>query len=145
MKKTLLNNTHGFSLIEVLLAVIMIAICAIGMLMWQKSSWLQTSNTNKLMVAGQVIEKQIEKQRMIIAENPVVNFDQFTYTFLNKTVILTDSSTTPFIKVRWNVYDNLLDPSGHSVRNVYQVKLAAWWGTQKVDTLKVTTCIARNF
>ncbi len=64
------KGANGFTMVEVLLAMIIIATSAVAVLMWQKTSWSQSSATNKLILAGQVVEKQIEKQRMFIAKNP---------------------------------------------------------------------------
>lgn len=133
----------GFTLVEVLIAVVMISICAVSTLMWQKTSWERTARTNRIIVAGQVIEKQVEMIRQTIAQNPKTNFDQFKDRFIDNDVVIIDSSSAPFIHVRWNVYDTLHSPTNKLIKNVCQVKLAAWWNKQ--DTIRVTTCIAKNF
>jgi Tfp pilus assembly protein PilV len=133
------------TMVEVLLSMIIIITSAFAVLMWQKTSWSQTRTTNRLMVAGHIIEKQIEQQRMIIAQDPATNFAAFKTNYVNKTVLVIDSTVRPYITVKWNVYDTLHDPQGYIIKNVYQAKLAASWGTGQTDTLKVTTCIAKNF
>jgi prepilin-type N-terminal cleavage/methylation domain-containing protein len=140
MKK--LINKKGFTLIEILLSIVIIAISAIAILMWQKTSWSQTSYTNRLMIAGHVIEKQIERQRMIIAQDPTNNFNQFKNT---DSMNIIDSTTKPIINVKWYIYDTLHDPSGALINNVCRVVLKASWGKGKKDTLKVETCIAKDF
>jgi type II secretory pathway pseudopilin PulG len=146
MKKTqeLLRQSQGLTLVEVLLSIIIIATSAVICLMWQKSSWSQTSLTNHLMVAGHVIEKQIEKQRMTIAENPIVNFASF---IKNDSMVIVDSSVTPYIRVRWKIFaaDSVKDPLGNIVQNVRKVQLTAGYGSGKGDTLKVITAISQNF
>jgi|SRR5271157_2402578 prepilin-type N-terminal cleavage/methylation domain-containing protein len=148
MKQT--NRTKGgaggFTMIEVLLAMIIIATSAVAVLMWQKTSWSQTSSTNRLMVAGQIVEKQIEQQRMIIAQNPVPNFQTFKTTFDNKDVVIVDNSVSPPVSVRWHAYDTLHDPNGHLITDVFKVNLTAWWtGAKPTDSLQVETRIAQNF
>jgi prepilin-type N-terminal cleavage/methylation domain-containing protein len=148
MKKlaALVKNVSGFSIIEVLLSMVIIAVCAGVVIMWQKSSWSQTITTNRLMVAGQVVDKQIEKQRMIIAENPVTNFATFKTGFDNRDSVMIDSSISPPMSVRWHAYDTLHDPHGNSITDVYQIKLVAWWkGASPNDSLKLETRIAQNF
>ncbi len=140
------RNAQGFTMIEVMLAGIIIATSAVAVLMWQKTSWSQTTSTNRLMAAGQIVEKQIEKQRMVIAQNPVTNFQTFKTTFDNHDVVVTDSSVTPPVSVRWHGYDTLHDPNGHVITDVLKVNLTAWWtGCKPTDSLQVETRIAQNF
>lgn len=148
MKQT--NRTKGvaggFTMVEVLLAMIIIATSAVAVLMWQKTSWSQTSSTNRLMVAGQIIEKQIEKQRMFIAQNPVTNFATFKTGFDNRDSVVVDNSVIPWVSVRWHAYDTLHDPHGNLITDVFKVNLTAWWtGCKPTDSLKVETRIAKNF
>jgi prepilin-type N-terminal cleavage/methylation domain-containing protein len=146
MKKTkeITGGAGGFTMIEVLLAMIIIAMSAVAVITWQKTSWSQTSSTNRLMVVGQVIEKQIEKQRMIIAEHPVANYATFIG---NSTITLVDSSVTPRITVKWTIYaaDSLKDLYGNNVKNVRKVQIKAGYGSGKNDTLTVVTAISQNF
>jgi len=144
------HESSGFTLIEVLLAMIIISVSAVAVLMWQKTSWSQTSSTNRLMVAGQIVEKQIEKQRMAIARDPVDSFAAFktAYSYTNNSsgVIVVDSTVSPPVLVRWIVYDTLHDPNLHAIRNVCKVNLTAWWtGCKPTDSLQVETRIAKNF
>jgi type II secretory pathway pseudopilin PulG len=148
MKKlqAMVKNASGLSLIEVLLSIIIIATSAVVVLMWQKTSWSQTSYTNRLMVAGHVIEKQVEQRRMLIAQNPDQNFLTFKDAFKSKDSLIIDNSVTPPIKVLWNIKDTLIDPAGDHLDNVCWVKLRAFWdGARKNDTLQVITCIAKDF
>jgi Tfp pilus assembly protein PilV len=147
MKKlrAIFKNKAGLTLIEVLLSVVIIVTSAVAVLMWQKTSWSQTSYTNRLMVAGHVIEKQIEQRRMLIAQNAATNFVAFKSAFVNNDLTIIDSSVTPPIKVRWFVKDTLSDPSGNALSNVVWVRLKANWGSGTKDTLTVYTCISKDF
>jgi type II secretory pathway pseudopilin PulG len=154
MKKleTIVKNASGLTLIEVVLSIVIIATSAVVVLSWQKTSWSQTNATNRLMVAGQVIDKQIETKRMTIAQAPVANFTTFKTDYVSKTVVIIDSTVSPPVSVRWQAWDTLHDPKGNFIkdaansRNVVQVKLTAWWkGAKKNDTLRVETRIAKNF
>jgi prepilin-type N-terminal cleavage/methylation domain-containing protein len=138
------GGADGFTMIEVLLAMIIIAISASAVLMWQKTSWSQTSSTNRLMVAGQIIEKQIEKQRMLIAQSPATNYATF---ISNSSITIVDSSVTPYMTVFWTIYapDSLKDPSGNNVNHVRKVQIKAGYGNGKKDTLTVVTAISQNF
>ena len=138
------GEAGGFTMIEVLLAMIIIAISASAVLMWQKTSWSQTSSTNRLMVAGQVIEKQIEKQRMLIAQSPATNYATF---ISNSSMTIVDSSVTPYLTVFWTIYaaDSLKDPNGNNLNHVRKVQIKAGYGNGQKDTLTVVTAISQNF
>jgi type II secretory pathway pseudopilin PulG len=145
-------QTGGFTLVEVLLAMIIIMVSATSVLMWQKTSWSQTSSTNRLMVAGHIVDKQIEQKRMFIAQNPVANFAAFKAGFVGRDSIIVDNSLSPPISVRWHAYDTLTDPRDSLIhdkqnnRNVVRVVLTAWWpGAKPGDSLQLDTRIAKNF
>lgn len=127
------------TLVEVLIAAAIIAIGAISFLMFQKTSWMQTSKTNRYLLAGQVIQKHIEAKRMWIASDPVINYNTFK---TSGTLTETDNSTTPTVTITYSIYDTLHAPDGTTM-NSCQVDVRAFWGT--FDTLKVTTRFARNF
>ena len=150
------KESGGFTLIEVLLSMIIISVSAIAVLMWQKTSWSQTSATNRLMVAGQIVEKQIEKRRMVIAQDPVGSFAAFktAYNYTNHPngVVIADSTVYPPVSVRWIAYDTLTDRRDSLIhdaqgnKNVVRVVLTAWWpGAKPGDSLQVDTRIAKNF
>jgi prepilin-type N-terminal cleavage/methylation domain-containing protein len=148
MKKleAIVKNASGMTLVEVLLSMVIIAVSALAIMMWQKTSWSQTTSTNRLMVAGHIVEKQLENVRMTIAQSPATNFTAFKTGFVNKDSVWADCSVTPCMWVKWSTYDTLHDPKGHSLSDVCQVKLTAWWaGAKKTDTLKLETRIAKNF
>jgi Tfp pilus assembly protein PilV len=152
MKKmeAIVKNASGMTMVEVLLSMIIILVSALAVLMWQKTSWSQTTSTNRLMVAGQVVEKQIEKQRMTIAQDPANNFTAFKTAYLYTThpngVVITDSTVSPYMSVRWIDYDTLHDPQSNPISDVCRVKLTAWWpGAGKSDSLRVEARIAKNF
>jgi type II secretory pathway pseudopilin PulG len=132
----------GLTLIETLLSVLIIVISAVIFLMWQKTSWSRTTTTNRLMVAGHVVQKQIEWRRMAIAQNPLTNFSSFRA--MTDTTIV-DNSVKPPVTVRWIISDTLHAPNGDHVQNAVRVQLIASWGSGKNDTLKVSTNIAKDF
>ena len=136
------QKSSGLTLIEVLIAMIIVTIGAVSFLLFQKTSWLQAAKTNRYLLAGQVIQKQIEKKRMWIASNPDSNYASFISPGACKQVTEIDSSTTPQISITYNICDTLHAPD-NSTMHACQVDVTASWGTS--DNLKVTTCFARNF
>lgn len=137
----MIKNNRGFTLIEIIIAIVIIVISAVVFLVWQRSTWSRTGNTNRLMAAGQIIEKQIEKRRMVIAEKPLVNYEMFK---LLKDTTIIDTSVTPPVTVYWKI-NPAYSPDGKEVFHVRKVDITASWGSGQNDTLKVTTCIARDF
>ena len=136
-----MRDIRGLTLMEVLLTIFFLGISASIFMICQKSSWSQTSNMNRLMSAGQIIEKQIEARRMWIAEDPVQNFATFKST-TSDTIV--DNTVSPPVKVLWEINPGET-PELDSIENVRKVELTACWGRGPNDTLRVQTCIARDF
>lgn len=140
-----LRNNNGFTLLEVLLSVCIVVTTAVICLMWQKTTWTQTATTNRRMLASQILEKQIEWRRMVIAQNPDVNFAAFKQ-ISGKDTIMTDTTVNPHLKVEWKISpDSLRAPNGDTVHNVIPTQLIASWGSGKLDTVRLWTNIAKNF
>ncbi len=135
---------RGFTMTEVIISALIVTFVAVAFLMWQKTTWTQTKLTNRRMIASQVLEKQIEARRMVIALDPTANFNAFK-TISGKDTIITDNTTSPPIKVEWKIYDTLKAPNGDAIKNVVSVKLVASWGSGKFDSLKLWTNISQNF
>jgi Tfp pilus assembly protein PilV len=139
------NAIKGFTMLEVLLSILIVLVTTTAFLMWQKTTWTQTTTTNRRMLAAQILEKQIEWRRIVIGQNPDVNFTAFK-NISGKDTIIIDTSVTPRLRVEWKIYpDSLRAPNGDIVHNVVPAQLIASWGPGKFDTLKIWTTIAKNF
>ncbi|NLE01680.1 MAG: hypothetical protein GX640_17585, partial [Fibrobacter sp.] len=108
---------------------------------WQKWTWTNTSDNNRLMIAGHVIEKQVENRRMIIAMDREKNYAAFKS--LSDTVIV-DNSVSPAVTVEWKITP-AYDLNGNEIPNVRTADLTASWGYNKGDTLRVRVSIAKDF
>jgi prepilin-type N-terminal cleavage/methylation domain-containing protein len=137
-----LARRNGFTMLEVLLSVLIVVVTATVYLMWQKTSWTQTTYTNRRMAASQVMEKQIEWRRMIIAQNPIANFAAFKA--LTETTMV-ETSPNPDVTVVWDIFDDLRAPNGDPVTGAVRVHLVARWGGVKADSLSLWTNITKNF
>jgi len=101
----------------------------------QASAWKRTTTSNRLLVAGQLIEKQIEYIRMNIAANPSVNFPPKDGTTSENNIALS-----------WKISSvNRLKGTTVVLANVRRCDLTASWGKSKGDTLVVTTYISKMF
>jgi prepilin-type N-terminal cleavage/methylation domain-containing protein len=138
IKKSLFKRffmVSGFTLIEILMTIMIVGVIALNIMMFQTSSWKRTSSSNKLLVAGQMIERQIEYLRMKIDSDPINNFPPHDSTI-----------TENGIKLSWNISSaHRPKESSGSLPNVRRCDLIASWGKEKNDSLVVTTYIARSF
>jgi Tfp pilus assembly protein PilV len=137
-----LTCSNGFTMLEVLLSVLIVMFTATAYLMWQKASWSQTTAANRRMRACQIVEKQVEWQRLTIAQNPTVNFAAFK---AMTTTTRVDTSTRPNITVVWTILDTLKAPNGDPVSNAVRVHLVARWGPGTSDSLSLWTNMTKNF
>jgi prepilin-type N-terminal cleavage/methylation domain-containing protein len=130
-----LRKKQGFSLMEILVVIVIVGIIGVSTISLQTSTWKRTTTSNRLLVAGQVIEKQIEYIRMNIAENPKENFPPENGTAYENSIAL----SWKFSSV------NRIKGSTVALKNVRRCDLTATWGKSKGDTLIVTTYISKLF
>ena len=129
------SRSDGFTLTEVLIAIVIIAITAAIFMMTQNTSFGRTRSSNRLLDAGQLIEKHVEQKRMEISVNPgnLPSVNSVS-TYTEKGIALICSTKAA------------VDPNGANINNVRLYKMVATWGSTKIgDTLEVTTYLAENF
>ncbi len=141
MQRSGFTNSNGFTMLEVLLSVLIVLVTSTVYVMWQKTSWLQTTYANRRLRACQVVEKQIEWRRLVIAQNPDSNFTAFKT--MTPTMII-DSSAAPEDTVKWTVFDTLHAPNGDPVLNAVRVHWVVRWGGP-TDTISLWTNVTKNF
>jgi hypothetical protein len=120
---------------EIILIMVVIGIIAANIMALQKSSWNMSGSSNKLLLAGQMIDRRVEEMRMYVDKNPSSNFPPH------------DSSITDNgITLKWT-FSTVTRSVGNKVviDNVKECNLTAGWGKNKWDSLKVKTYLARNF
>jgi type II secretory pathway pseudopilin PulG len=128
-------DNNGFAIMEIILIMVVIGIIAANIMVLQKSSWSMSGSSNKLLLAGQMIDRQVETMRMSVDRNPSTNFPPH------------DSSITENgITLKWK-FSTVTRSVGTKVviDNVRECNLTAGWGKSKWDSLKVRTYLARNF
>jgi prepilin-type N-terminal cleavage/methylation domain-containing protein len=136
MKMIDLKLTHrrpGFSLVEVIVSMLIIGIIAVSIFSIQTASWKKTTNSNRMLVAGHMIEKQIELMRMNIDQNQALNFPP-----------LSGSLSDNGVQLTWTISD-ATRPTGGTNSNTRKCDFVAVCGTGKDDTLKVTTYLSKMF
>ncbi len=134
MKKT----ERGWSLIEVLAAIIVVGIGIALFTKVQRMTGRDSTTNSKILMAGKMIENHIEDIRIKIAKDTTKNFPPSDDTL---------ASVAPnFITVTTTV-TKAYSPIGAKpeVPNVRQIDLKAKWTNPNVDSLQVTTYVSKNF
>jgi prepilin-type N-terminal cleavage/methylation domain-containing protein len=128
------QERRAFTLLEVLASMVMIGIIGSIIFFAQNSSWRKTSKSNGTLIAGHLIERQIEKMRMDIEK------DTTTFPPLSGTI------SENGITLRWQILAAYRPTPDHSViANVRECSFTASWGSSKEDTLKVSTYLSKKF
>jgi prepilin-type N-terminal cleavage/methylation domain-containing protein len=145
-------DKSGFSLLEVLMALIVITISATIFMKVQQFSTIGVGSSDRSMIAGQMIEEQIESVRKSIS----LDTNYFNNTFQTNSVGLTNNGIT----ITWKVFNSNTSPAVHVLRgsatwaappntpivyNIDSVEFKTKWFNNVADSLVVTTYIAKNF
>ena len=130
------RSRSGFALMEIILMLVIIGIIGTNTIMLMRKSWKSTGTSNHMLIAGQMIERQIESLRMKVAENPGSNFPPADSQFIENGISLS-----------WKLSPvNSIGGGPTITRNhIRQCQLTAAWGRQHGDTLTVTTYIGKDF
>lgn len=124
----------GFTLIEILIALLVVGI-GVGVFMkMQSSSGTRLSGSSRMLKAGQIIEKHMEAMRIVIAQDTVSNWPP---------------RDTAYVEDRLNVVRRVSPAhspkSGEPLVNVRRVELSVAWGRKASDSLRISTYVAKRF
>ena len=127
-------NAKAFSLLEVLVSMALIGIIGVLVFSIQSSSWKRVTSSNRTLVAGHMIEKQIEAMRMNISRDQNHNFPP-----------VSDTTVENGVSLKWDISDAARPTDGGNLLNVRKCDFTAAWGSGKYDTLKATTYLSKMF
>lgn len=121
---------------EIILMLVIIGIIGTNTILLQRNSWKSTGSSNRMLIAGQMIERQIESLRMKVAADPGNNFPPNDSQFTENGIIL-----------QWQVLSAGKIGGGPDILSdhIRRCDLTASWGKGKNDTLVVSTFLAKNF
>jgi type II secretory pathway pseudopilin PulG len=128
------KSNLGFSLLEALISLAIIGVIGVLIFSFQTSTWKMVTSSNHTIVAGHMIEKQIESIRMNIDQNPTANFPPAGGWVTGNGVTLT-----------WTISPAARPTDGGPLSNVRKCDFIAGWGSGKSDTLTVSTYLAKKF
>jgi Tfp pilus assembly protein PilV len=128
------DPTGGFTLLEALIAMVLVAITATTLIMIQNRTWQRTKTSSRMIEAGNRTEQHIEKLRMTIAENPSTNFPPGDTAIIDKKFTLKRSVTAAYSPADSSIIDN-----------VRKLTVSVFWDQGPNDTLTVTTFVSRDF
>ena len=120
---------------EIILMLVILGIIGANAIMLQRNSWKRIGSSNRMLIAGQMIERQIESLRMTVDADPDNNFPP------------SDSQYTENgITLEWKL-TSVINIGGPVIasNNVKKCELTAFWGKRSSDSLKVTSFLAKNF
>lgn len=124
----------GLTLIEILIALIIIGIAVGLFLNLSGRSGSRLSGNSRMLMAGQLVEKHVESIRISIAQDTIANWPPRDTSFVEGRLRLArtiSSATSP--------------KTGLALPNVRKVRLNVSWGTGALDSLNITTHVTRRF
>ena len=124
----------GLSLMEILIALVVIAIGVGVFLKMQKGSGSNLAGNSKMMRAGQLVEKHIEAMRIRIAKDTLVNWPP-------KDTVYTEN----LLKLESKITSATSPKTGAVLPNVRKVDIIISWGKFRQDSLDVSTYVSRRF
>lgn len=129
------KSQRGWSLLETLLAVVMVGL---GLMVWsrmQGASWGQSRTNANLLKAGQAIESDIEAIRVSIAQDSASSHwpPKDTSYQIGDLHFSRDISTASSPK------------DGKILANVAKVDIVVSWGKTTLDSIQISTYVSKKF
>ena len=128
------RSQSGLSLMEILIALVVIGIGVGVFLKMQKGSGTNLAGNSKMMRAGQLVEKHIEAMRISIAKDTLANWPP-------KDTVYTEN----LLKIERKVTAAVSPKTGAGLPNVRKVDIIISWGKFRQDSLDVSTYVSRRF
>jgi type II secretory pathway pseudopilin PulG len=131
---TKFGGTHGFTLMQTLIAIAVVFAVTGIVFAVQLSPWNKIATASSVHIAGTHIKAQIEKMRSDIALNPKMHWPP-----------VNGAIEKDKIKISWTISTAIRPKDGAPLSNVKRCDVIAVWGTKTGDTLAVSTYLAKAF
>jgi prepilin-type N-terminal cleavage/methylation domain-containing protein len=131
------RSQRGWTLIEVLAAVIVVGLGLALFTRVQHSSRRGTGENSRILQAGKAIEKFLEDTRIKIAKDTTRNFPPVNVSIA--------AAAPNFIAIQSTVSNAMSPVDGSVVANVKRLDIVASWTKPYKDSLKVTTYVSKRF
>ncbi len=125
----------AFTLLEVLFAVVVIGVAAIVVSRLQQNTWAGTRHNNARHMAVQLVGRQIEAARFVIALDTVANWPPTDSSYVDE---LTGQ------ELAWTVSE-VDDPWGNPIDRVRQLRYVVTWDAPHPESLVVVTMLSQQF
>lgn len=132
-----MRSQRGWTLIEVLAAVVVVGLGLVLFMRVQHSSNRGSGENSRILQAGKAIEQFLEDTRIRIAKDTTNNFPPRDTTVAG--------AAPNFITITSKVSNALSPVDGAVVLNVKRLDIAATWTRPYKDSLKVTTYVSKRF
>ena len=130
-----MHNAKAFSLLEVLVSMTIVGIIGALIFSIQTSSWKTSTASNRAVVAGHMVQQQIELMRMNIGQNQNLYFPPVNGSVVQNGVTLV-----------WQISAATRSTADHgTLLDTYECDFTATWGAVNGDTLRVTTYLSKMF
>lgn len=130
------ERQRGWTLIEVLAAVVVVGIGLLFFTRVQHSSSRGSGENSRILIAGKMLEKYLEDTRIKIAKDTV------NWKPVNATL---PAAAPDYITIRSTVSPAKSPVDGAVVNNVVRMDLVASWTRPYADSLAVTTYVSKRF
>jgi prepilin-type N-terminal cleavage/methylation domain-containing protein len=131
------QRQRGWTLIEVLAAVVVVGIGLLFFSRVQHSSSRGSGENSRILVAGKMLEKFLEDTRITIARDTTHNWPPITRTVA--------AAAPDYITIRSTVSPAYSPVDGAVVNNVMRMDLVASWARPYADSLTVSTYVSKRF
>lgn len=130
------SRQSGWSLLELLIAIVVLGLgVTVFMRMQTRSSGISRANAN-LQRASQLIGKHVESLKVSMARDPAA--------WPPRDTSFTDPDHAD-LKLKRVVGGAISPKDGAVLPTVRRIDLTVSWGNRRLDTMKVTTYVSRNF
>lgn len=131
------ERQRGWTLIEVLAAVVVVGIGLLFFTRVQHSSSRGSGENSRILIAGKMLEKFLEDTRINIAKDTTNNWPPVTSSIPAAAPDYISISST--VSPAYSPVDNAV------VKNVIRMDLVAKWTRPYADSLAVTTYVSKRF